>query len=289
MKSCLKCHTPLKSETWVCHRCGWKPKITDGFTSFALKDAKSGSGFEPDCFPMLYAIEKKHFWFRARNRIIIWAFKRFFPTAETFLEIGCGTGFVLKAISHAMPRLRISGSELFPEGLIFAQKRVPSATLFQMDAVNIPFVDEFDILGAFDVLEHIADDRKVITELRTALRPDGRLILTIPQHPALWSNFDVKSCHVRRYTRKEILRKMSEAGFQKVFVSSFVTFLLPFMIVSRWKTKSDSDEQVPGEAAKIPATLNFLFELVLTFELLLIRLGLSFPFGGSLLVIARKK
>jgi SAM-dependent methyltransferase len=288
MKVCLKCRHSFQSDFWECRRCGWKPDSIDGLTSFVVHNEHSDQGFDTDHFPKLYAIEKKHFWFKSRNRIIIWAFKRFFPKAATFIEVGCGTGFVLHAIKTAMPQLKVSGSELFIEGLVFAKQRVPHSTLFQMNAENIPFVDEFGVLGAFDVLEHITNDQKVLSEFFAALKKGGGIILTIPQHPALWSRFDVKSCHVRRYTRKEIVEKISVAGFRTVFVSSFVTILLPFMMADRWKSDSIINQQETGESVNIPGILNFMFELALTFELLLLRIGISLPFGGSLLVIAKK-
>ena len=69
-----------------------------------------------------------------------------------------------------------------------------------MDARNIPFRDEFDVIGAFDVLEHIDEDVAVIDEVRKALRPGGGFLMSVPQHPALWSQQDERAFHVRRYT-----------------------------------------------------------------------------------------
>ncbi len=205
------------------------------------------------------------------------------------MEIGCGTGFVLMAIKNALPNLKVAGSELFSDGLAFANQRVSNSELYQIDAEKNPFYDEFDVLGAFDVLEHIADDRKVLAELNAALTQGGGLILTVPQHPGLWSRFDEKSRHVRRYTRTGLLKKISCSGFQTIFVSSFVTLLVPFMIADRWNVKADSKASETPEDAIIPAILNFFFELVMILELILIRIGISLPIGGSLIVVAIKK
>lgn len=289
MKICLKCRDIFQSPTWQCGHCGWKPKLVDGCPSFVINDEHSDHGFEADAFAILYEIERNNFWFKSRNRLIIWAFRRFFPTADNFLEIGCGTGFVLNAIQVSAPQLRVSGSELFSEGLAFAKKRIPNSKLYQMDAKNIPFYKEYSVIGSFDVLEHISDDSKVLKEIHAALKDDGGIILTVPQHPSLWSKFDVKSRHVRRYTRKELLEKLTTAGFQTVFVTSFVTFLLPFMMVSRWKSNSHSDQNDSAESLQLPKIINYFFELVLTVELILIRLGITLPYGGSLMTIAIKK
>jgi len=288
MKSCLSCGETYQSNSWLCPRCGWEPSYDSGITSFLIDDNLKKKGFISENFSILYAIEKKHFWFKSRNRIIIWAFKRFFKDKGAFLEIGCGTGFVLQAITSAIPYIKTDGSELFSEALRFSRERLPNSDLFQMNAEQIPFSREYDVIGAFDVLEHIDCDQKVLGNCYDALKSNGGIILTVPQHPSLWSDFDTRSCHVRRYTRKEIIEKISKAGFRIQYVSSFVTLLLPFMILSRLKTVGKEDEQVTVESSEIPRYLNFLFELVMVLEMLLLRIGVSLPFGGSLLVVAKK-
>ena len=115
----------------------------------------------------------RNFWFRARNKLIIWALRRYFPNAATFLEIGCGTGFVLAGVRQAFPKLRISGSDIFTEGLVFARERAVSVSLFQMDARCIPFTEEFDVIGAFDVLEHIEEDVDVLRQMFKSTRVGG--------------------------------------------------------------------------------------------------------------------
>jgi len=75
----------------------------------------------------------------------------------------------------------LMGSELCVEGIEYAEKRVKGrATLVQMDATNIPFKEEFDGGGIFDVIEHIEDDCKVLMEIHKALKPGGFLITSAP-------------------------------------------------------------------------------------------------------------
>jgi SAM-dependent methyltransferase len=81
-----------------------------------------------------------------------------------------------------------------------------------MDAQRIPYREEFDVAGAFDVIEDVENDRAVLQELRTALAPGGGLILTVPQHPALWSEYDVRAGHVRRYRASELRAKVIGVG-----------------------------------------------------------------------------
>ena len=160
-----------------------------------------------------------------------------------------------------------------------------------MDARSIPFRDHFDAIGAFDVLEHIEDDVTVIAEIAEALRPGGGLLLSVPQHPSLWSAQDAHAFHVRRYTAAGLRRKVEAAGFDVLRMTSFVSLLLPMMFVSRRRMR----ESTPGDHVdamgdlRQPRAVNAALEAVMTLERSLIRRGLSFPAGGSLLMVARKR
>ena len=288
MKICPQCHHHFNQPNWDCPACGYTPPILDGHQSFAPQLAAASEGFESCAFPILAKLEAKNFWFRARNRLIIYAIKHYFPHARTFLEIGCGTGFVLQGIEKHLPHLITSGSEIFTTGLEFATERLCKTTLFQMDARNIPFVEEFDIIGAFDVLEHIEQDEDVLTQMYQSIPIGGGIILTVPQHPWLWSQADTYAHHVRRYIKQDLITKLQQTGFKVVKVTSFVSLLLPLMLLSRLNQRSSKNYD-PTSELKISGTLNYLLEKILDVERWLIKLGFSFPWGGSLLVIAYKQ
>jgi SAM-dependent methyltransferase len=273
---------------WRCPQCGYEPPRVDGFPSFAPELAQGHAGFDPTHFAELAGLEAGNFWFRARNRLIVWALGRHFPGARRLLEVGCGTGFVLAGIAAAFPAIELTGSEAAAEGLGFAAQRVPGAALIQMDARHIPFRSEFDAAGAFDVIEHIEDDRAVLRAMREALVPGGGLLLTVPQHPSLWSEYDVRAHHVRRYRRRELREKVIEAGFEIVKMTSFVTLLLPLMYASRLAQRAPRTDYDPLAELKIAPWLNSLLETMLDAERVLIRAGLSLPAGGSLLLVARR-
>jgi len=245
------------------------------------------ASFDPAHFARLHALEARSFWFRGRSDIIEWALARYFPAARDFLEIGCGTGYVLSRLHDAFPDLVLSGSELFEEGLFYARQRLgTAATLRQLDATDLPFRDAFDVVGAFDVIEHIEDDVKVLANVRAALRPGGGLLITVPQHSWLWSDTDVAACHVRRYEREELREKLRSAGFDVLRMTSFVTLLLPAMMLSR-RRRRDGMQEVEAELS-LPAFANALGYATLRLESLLMRLGINLPVGGSLLAVARK-
>jgi SAM-dependent methyltransferase len=244
-------------------------------------------GFDPSLFEPFAAVEERSFWFQARNRLIVSTFQRRFPHARSFLEVGCGGGVVMAALHDALPELRLVGVELYREGLEVARRRLPDAELLELDARSLPFENEFDVVGAFDVIEHIDDDEQVLAQMLRAARPGGGLLVLVPQHPWLWSEHDEIVEHRRRYTRKDLVAKAERAGLEIVEVTSFVSSLLPVMAVSRAvdRVRKKTDPIANLE----PGPLNDILGRVLDGERKLIEHGVSLPFGGSLMLVGRKR
>lgn len=287
MKICLNCNSPL-ADTWQCQSCHWQAARLDGYLAFAPALARNNEGFRPEYFAELAEMEPNNFWFRARNRLILSALGRYFANAASVLEVGCGTGYVLAGIHSAFPHLQLHGSEIYGKGLDIAAARVKGAALFQMDARKIPFKEEFDVIGAFDVLEHIEEDSEVLRQIYQALKPVGGIILTVPQHPFLWSQQDEAACHVRRYQRNELISKVEKAGFSINRVTSFVFLLLPLMLLSRWKKRVPVAEYDPMAELRMSSFTNAMLGGVMRLESALIRWGITLPAGGSLLLVASK-
>jgi SAM-dependent methyltransferase len=288
MRICSACGGRFPGPGWDCPHCRHSPPVVGGHPALAPEVAEDSEGFEAEYFARLAEMEAGNFWFRSRNRLIAWALGRYFPGARDFLEIGCGTGFVLAGLRREFPALSLSGSEVFSAGLQFAARRLPGVELFQMDARRIPLSEEFDVVGAFDVLEHIADDELVLAQMRAACRPGGGIILTIPQHPSLWSQSDDYARHVRRYGARELREKVERAGFRVERLTSFVSLLLPLMYVSRLRQRRAGGEFDPEAEFRIGRLANSTLEGVLGLERAAIASGLSLPAGGSLLMVARR-
>ena len=173
MKVCLSCGQRFSTEDWCCPSCNKPPETVDDFLSFAPDLAAKNDGFGAESFEQLFKVEAGNFWFRSRNRLLIWALQKYFPQAESLFEIGCGTGYVLSGIQREFPKLRLYGSDIFNKGLSFAKQRLSDVSLFQMDARKIPFEKEFDVIGAFDVLEHIDEDGIVLQQMFQATKSGG--------------------------------------------------------------------------------------------------------------------
>ncbi len=288
MKRCLKCNRKFEGRDWCCPECGWRPEQSGRVPVFAPDLARNNDGFKASYFAPLAAKEAGHFWFRARNSLILWALGKYGAKVSSIMEIGCGTGFVLQGIAIHFPGMRLVGSEIYPEGIAFAAERISRGEFLQMDAREIPFVDEFDAIGAFDVIEHIDDDETVLKQICRALKPRGLLLLTVPQHRWLWSAVDEHACHVRRYTARELHSKITRAGFTIVRSTSFIVSLLPPMLAFRLMQRGEKNTFNPHEGLNIHPLLNRVFEGLLRLELALIRMGVSFPAGGTRMVVAIK-
>ncbi|MFN7901025.1 MAG: class I SAM-dependent methyltransferase [Synechococcaceae cyanobacterium] len=243
--------------------------------------------FPEDAFNYLAKAEGRHWWFRSRNQIIIWALSEKAQSLNNFLEVGCGTGYVISGIARAFPLLRLEASEYFEDGLFFARQRLPECTFRQLDATAMSEHDGYGSVGSFDVLEHIQADQLVLANFNRALRRGGLLLLTVPQHPWLWSAADEYAHHVRRYKQSDLLQKVRMAGFDVEYCTSFVSLLLPVMALQRIASRKAPYN--PDSEFKISPFLNSLLFLVMQIELLLLKLGLRFPAGGSFLLLARKR
>lgn len=285
MRRCLRCDRCFARPSWTCEACGFGPVESSRHLAFAA--GAGADGFEAEFFEPLAALEPGFWWFEARNELIAWALRRWFPAMSSFMEIGCGTGFVISRLAREFPGVRMSASELFAEAMPFVARRLPDADLYQFDACDIPFRDEFDVIGAFDVVEHIGADDVALAEMRRALRPGGGLVLTVPQHPALWGPSDDIGHHKRRYTRSVLRRRLEAAGYRVLALRSFVALLMPLLVASRFAARRSAAPD-PRAEFRIAPWVNRVLTGVMAAERAAIAAGADSPFGGSLIAVAQR-
>jgi len=279
---------------WNCESCGYAAPIQDGIPLTAPALADTADGFDPADFVFLADAELWHFWFAARRALIVGLAGVYAPSAGRFIEIGCGSGNVIRALASARNWTRIVGTDIHPTCLLLARDRLPAAVeLLQADARCLPFRHAFDLAGAFDVLEHVAEDETVIARIRDALIHRGVFIATVPQHPSLWSVADEVGHHMRRYRNGELEAKLRANGFEISFSTSYAASLLPLMAVNRVLARRSPRHVALRTIARqefhVGPRLNRLLGLVLSVETLLTRRGVRWPVGGSRVVVARKR
>jgi len=287
MKYCLRCEAIFDNESWECPQCGYKPDIIDGYLMFDPEVAYVNDGYNAEDYELLREVEKGHFWFDNRNRLLTWVLREYFPTARKFCEVGCGTGFVLEEISRSFPQMRIFASDIHQRSLYHTHSRVPDSNVFQSNICQLPFKDEFNAVGVFDVLEHIDNDVCALQSIYNSLKWGGGVIITVPQHMWLWSAQDERGCHKRRYIKDDLFRKLENTGFEVMKATSFMSLLLPILIISRFRKKSNGKVNDDDELSIHPF-INRVLSCICRIERYMIETGIVFPIGGSLLVVAIK-
>jgi SAM-dependent methyltransferase len=256
-------------------------------------NSSNPGGYDPSFFDQLASIEEQHFWFRARNRLIHNLAKKISSHLKhgyRVLEVGCGTGNVLRTLRDACPDGMVVGLELWFDGLLHAQKR-SAGFLVQGDVRQFPFNKQFDLIGMFDVLEHIHEERQTLASLSEILAPGGRLLLTVPAHKFLWSYFDEAAHHCRRYSSAEIRDKLTTAGFEVEFLSQFMAFIFPIVWLLRKLTglrKSSDAKLLASQEFRVVPVANQILTVILDLEARWVARGYALPIGTSLVVVARK-
>jgi SAM-dependent methyltransferase len=281
---------------WACPHCGQRPIWKDGFPLLAPSDG-DGVRYDAAMFAVLAAVEDRHFWYAPRARLIAGLVAKLFPVAQSVLEIGCGTGFVLAALARARRWQRIAGTDYHCEGLALARRRLGAAAeLLQADARLAPVADTFDVIAMLDVIEHMPDERVVLAAARRMLTARGGIVVAAPQHPWLWSRFDEAAGHVRRYRRGELEQTLATAGFHVVFSTSYVMTLLPVMAASRLLLGRKASALAAAPAARPgqfqftpPRAINALLRAPLELEAALALRGVRLPVGGSRIIVAEKR
>jgi trans-aconitate methyltransferase len=131
------------------------------------------------------------------------------------LDAGCGTGILLSKIHQKYPNIQPTGSEYSPNGLEFAKKRLPNGDFHVLDLSKENLGRKFDLITCIDVLEHIPDDVAALGNLLSMT--GGHLILSVPLGPLFQVEAE-RMGHVHGYSRDELEKKLSEAGFEVVKV-----------------------------------------------------------------------
>ena len=291
---CPLCRNRLDEaiDGYSCQHCMRLYPIVDGIPSFVDQSVTVDS-YDASVFELSFKMERKHFWHIGRKEIILDILKR--NTSHLMgcrmLEVGCGNGSILTYLKQN--GVDIEGGDIFAEGLKCCQQNNSLIKLYQLDILALPFSDDYDIIGSFDVLEHLDQDEKALAEINRALRPGGKLIITVPAFRFLWSYFDERSKHKRRYSKKEIIAKLERNGFRIKKITYYMFFLLPLTFTFRVINNAfrGEVEQANMEASveiKAIPVVNKLFLGLLKLEKVLLR-WTNLPFGTSILVLAEKK
>ena len=250
-------------------------------------------GYDPHYFEMLHRIEDRHFWFVGRREAVLSALRCHVPDlgSRRLFDVGCGSGGLLAFLGRS--GLRLAGAcDVYPESLTLVRRRLQLPLALVDDGVPPPLAPGgHDLIGIFDVLEHLDDDVGTLRALHDGLQPGGVLVATVPAHPWLFDEMDELAYHRRRYSLAGLRDVLRQAGFEVRMISHFMSPLLPALLVLRGlgraaRGKGTARERRALEFRVVPV-LNGVLRGVLAVERMAMRL-LPIPFGSSLVAVATR-
>ncbi len=241
----------------------------------------------PEEYEALARIEREHWFYRGKRKIVRYWIQRICPdsTGKRLADVGCGTGIFAAEMRDSFEVLAIDDHG---EALKFAEAKLGAEHCRRGSGTALPLADgELDVLTALDVLEHIPDDRGALREYHRVLKPGGVMILTVPAHLFLWSDWDVVLHHFRRYEKETLLPIVESAGFELIHWNYQNVLPLPLVfLIRKWRLLRE--ERVDGrwEDQLPPCWINSLLEF--QFVALACQRWIRFPFGVSMVLVARK-
>jgi ubiquinone/menaquinone biosynthesis C-methylase UbiE len=238
-------------------------------------------------YEQMYRLEDRHWYFAGKRDLVVSLLAGELSGRNSLvLDAGCGTGRTLADLMH---RYTVVGMEPFAGALSFALQR-KGTSLVQGDLEQTPFRSgAFDAVTALDVLEHCDDDRHALSEISRVLTAGGVLLVTVPAYMWLWSAHDEALHHRRRYSRTELMRLLDSCGFSISKISYFNVFVFPLVAVARLLSNYLTRDRGRSDTNKLPAAaVNGLLYGLQCVERAVIKVG-SFPFGVSLVCVARKR
>jgi SAM-dependent methyltransferase len=231
-------------------------------------------------------LDDRHWWYRARRRILADLIRREVrpPPGAQILEIGCGTGHNLAMLGEFG---HVDGLELDDEARALSEKRLGRKVMSSPlpELAEVPD-RHYDLIGAFDVIEHIEDDAAALASIAAKLKPAGKFVLAVPAHQWMWSAHDVVNHHKRRYSRRALKALIEGSPLELDNIGYFNSLLFPLAVAERAASKMRGKDN--ADVALPPALLNAALETVFGVERHFVG-RLPLPIGLSLFAVASAK
>jgi SAM-dependent methyltransferase len=234
-------------------------------------------------YQQMAELDDRHWWYRARRKILAELIRREgqLPPDAQILEIGCGTGHNLAMLGEFG---HVDALELDDEARALSEKRL-GRKIMRSPLPELSEVADrhYDLIGAFDVIEHIDDDAAALRAIETKLKPGGKFMVAVPAHRWMWTAHDVVNHHMRRYSKRMLKRLIESSPMRLDKMGYFNSLLFPLAVAERAASKlrgrDSADVKLP------PAPINAALETVFAAERYLVG-RLPLPPGLSLFAVA---
>jgi SAM-dependent methyltransferase len=235
----------------------------------------------------MHAVEVDHWWFAGKRTLFKRLLrKRLAQPGLRILDVGSGTGAVPQDFSQFG---WVCATDRSVDAMRFAQQK-NVALVAVCDATSLPFADRsMDLLLAFDIIEHVEDDRSMLEELARVLKPGGAAAIHVPAWPSMWSRHDEVLEHKRRYTRRSLRALIDHSSLEIEYLGWASAAILPPAFLLRGIRSADAPDKSAGNADifSLPEPLNTIARGVYRVEAE-IAATTGLPFGMSLAAIARR-
>lgn len=226
--------------------------------------------------------DQVHWWYVARRRILaaLIAREADLPEDARILEIGCGTGHNFEMLEGFG---KLDALEVDEQARALASSRLgrPVGDAPLPDLPGVPD-GSYDLIALLDVLEHVDNRAESLKSIARKLRPDGRILVTVPAYQWMWSAHDLAHHHKLRYSKKGLRRDAEAAGLRVRKLGFFNSLLFPIAaavrLLGKMAGRTSSDDQVPARP------LNAMFEKIFGLERYVIG-RMPFPAGVSLFAL----
>jgi SAM-dependent methyltransferase len=239
-----------------------------------------------------FTFEREHWWFRARSRILaaqVAKLVRGVPGRARILNIGAALGASTDMLGRYGDVVSVEYEKACCDFVALSSGKI----FINASITDLPFpTASFDLVCAFDVIEHVEDDARAVSEMMRVCRPGGAVAVTVPAFMMLWSHHDSVNHHQRRYRLPELTRLFQSSG-RVLFASYFNSVLfvpivgvraMTKLVPQHWiRTGSGSDFSLVKSRV-----LDRFFYGVLNLEDTWLRRGWTFPFGVSIFLSWRK-
>ncbi len=238
-------------------------------------------------------IPEKHWWYRVRNNLIYMVFKKILKFREEknkkILDVGSGYGQAF----HVLQKF----------GDIYSVDSNKSCTDYQKKIYknvvvwNSEFPDSnssnytYDIICMFDFLEHVKDPGRILEYSYKILKKGGFLLITVPAYQWMWTDYDVKAGHFKRYLRGGLISEVKRAGFKSIYSTYFMSLLFISAVIVRKiidPIRKKSKKSPVPELESPPGFLNETLYHIFNLEAPLIGNKIFIPFGLSILGTFKK-
>ena len=235
-------------------------------------------------------VEGEHWYYSGKRQFVREWLGRVRPPGrdDVLLDCGAGTGRFAQEMEACCRVLVLDDHE---ESLRLLRTRFRPEQILSLKGDAVPLPDaSLEYVTALDVLEHVPDDAAVVRGFHRLLKPGGIAAVTVPASMALWSDWDVGLHHFRRYDRAQLRALFPGDGWEILYVNYTNVVVYPAVWwVRKWRAWRPRKPVVAADRTEDKLPPRWLNALLRSVFVGLARWRVPFPFGVSLLLVARRR